>query len=158
MASFRSTLRGEEEYAVTSTDLETVSRAEITTRASSSSSSNESFRLSTGTSLYSVKSIASVSSNFGITIPESSITATCLPLSSAMNIITLGRMQMAAKKIGPRKVMRRNDFFLTRVRYSRAIIVFRFLIFMAYSSSVTSLMNMSFMRGTSSLNEFTATP
>ena len=91
-------------------------------------------------------------------MPDWSITATCFPFSSDMNMITLGRIHMAAKKIGTRKVVRRKDFFFTRVRYSREMIVPIFLNFMAYSSSVTSLMKISFIRGTSSLNEFTATP
>ena len=64
-------------------------------------------------------------------MPELSITATFLPVSLAINIITLGRIHIAAKRTGTRKVVRRNDFFFTLVRYSLAIIVFMFLIFIA---------------------------
>ena len=66
---------------------------------------------------------------YDITMPELSITAIFLPVSLAINIITLGRMHIAAKRTGTRKVVRRNDFFLTLVRYSLAIIVFIFLSF-----------------------------
>ena len=48
-------------------------------------------------------------------MPDWSTTATSLPLSVVMNIITLGSMHIAAKKTGPRNVVRRNDFFFTRV-------------------------------------------
>ena len=81
-----------------------------------------------------------------------------LSFSLAITIMTLGRMHTAAKKIGTRNVVRRNDFFFTRVRYSREMMVDMFLSFICYTPSVTSLMNISFILGTSSLNEFTIKP
>ena len=93
-----------------------------------------------------------------MTIPDWSMTATFLSVSLAMNMMTLGSMHIAAKSTGTMKVVRRNDFFFTRVRYSRDMMIFMFLSFIAYSSSVTSLMNMSFILGTSSLNELTVSP
>ena len=62
-------------------------------------------------------------------MPELSTTAMVFPESFAIIMMTLGRMHIAAKKIGTRKVVRRNDFFFTRVRYSLAMIVFMFLSF-----------------------------
>ena len=79
-------------------------------------------------------------------------------MSFAKNMMTLGSMQIAANIIGTRKVVMRKDFFFTLVVYSRDMMIPIFLIFIAYSSSVTSLMNMSFILGTSSLNEFTVSP
>ena len=54
-------------------------------------------------------------------------------------------------------MVRRKDFFFTRVVYSRDMTVLKFLIFIVYSP-VTSLIKTSFILGISSLNEFITIP
>ena len=99
------------------------------------------------------KCVTSLSVRKGITMPERSMTPTCLASSLAPSMMTEGRMAMPANSTGARKVISRKLFFLTLLRYSRWIIMPNFLKFIPYSSSVTSLIKMSFMRGISSLKE-----
>ena len=75
-----------------------------------------------------------------------------------MSNYNLGSTHTAARSTGTMNVVRRNDFFFTRTRYSRDMMVLMFLSFIAYASSVTSLMKISFILGTSSLNELTVRP
>ena len=104
------------------------------------------------------KCVTSLSVRKGITMPERSMTPTCLASSLAPSIMRDGRMAMPANSTGARKVMRRKLFFLTLLRYSRWMMMPNFLKFIRYSSSVTSLMKMSFMRGISSLKELMVKP
>ncbi|CDC63699.1 unknown [Bacteroides sp. CAG:770] len=72
----------------------------------------------------------SLSSRKGMTIPDSSTTAIFLDSSLAITIMIDGREHNTAKSIGTRKVVIRNDFFFTRVRYSRLMMIFTICRFM----------------------------
>lgn len=66
----------------------------------------------------------------GITIPDPSTTATFLDSSFAITMMRDGSMHRAANSIGTRNVVTMNDFFLTRVRYSRFMMIFTICKFM----------------------------
>ena len=96
-------------------------------------------------------------------MPDLSTTAIFFASSFAIVIMRVGRVQSTTKRSGTRKVVIMNDFFFTRVRYSRLMMIFtvcRFILLSSndYSPSVTSLMKMSFILGRSSLNELTVKP
>lgn len=75
--------------------------------------------MSGSTSPNCLKVVVSVSFRNGITMPDWSTTAIFLASSLAISMINDGSIQRAAKRIGTRKVVIMNDFFFTRVRYSR---------------------------------------
>ena len=80
----------------------------------------------------SVKDIVFSWSILWATMPDWSTMAIFWLSSADIIMIRLGRTATPAKNRGPRKVIRRKDLFFTRVRYSRAMIILRFLSFMAY--------------------------
>ena len=88
---------------------------------------------------------------YGMTMPERSTTATVLVSSLELSISSIGTTQRAAIRTGTTKVVTRKLFFLTRVRYSRRMIIPIVCRFIVYLPSVTSLMKMSFILGISSL-------
>ena len=145
------------------TVLETVSNAEMERRASIPMLSSEDFMVSGSASGYCVNDIVAVFSRAGATMPDLSTTAIFFASSFAIVIMSVGRVQSTTKRSGTRKVVIMNDFFFTRVRYSRLMMIFtvcRFILLSSndYSPSVTSLMKMSFILGRSSLNELTVKP